>query len=61
MGWMIWGSNPIKAKKLLSLPNSKGSNKYQMPLRKPPYLSLRPRAPHSTSTIHMEEWGTHFS
>jgi len=34
---------------------------YQIPLRKPPYLSLRPRAPHSTSTIPMEEWGTHFS
>jgi hypothetical protein len=21
MGWIIWGSNPIKAKRLLSLPN----------------------------------------
>jgi hypothetical protein len=34
---------------------------YQMPPRKPPYLSLRPTASHQTSTIPMEEWGTHFS
>jgi hypothetical protein len=25
MGWIIWGSNPIKAKRLLSLPNWRGT------------------------------------
>jgi len=34
---------------------------YQMPPRKPPYLSLRPRATQPTNTIPMEEWGIHFS